>query len=86
MPLLPITSAERGEFTAHWLEGLADSHIARAVRDITHADFHRGVATLYRARASDVRAGLDLPDLVDPAPLAVPVPRAVPVRLPDLLA
>lgn len=81
MPLLPITSAERGEFTAHWLEGLADSHIARAVRDITHADFHRGVATLYRARASDVRAGLDLPDLVDlvdPAPLAVSVPLADP--------
>lgn len=79
MPLLSITSsAERGEFIAHWLEGLADSHTARASRDIIHRDFHRGVATLYRARASDVRAGLDLPDLVEPmAP-------AVLAHLPDL--
>lgn len=62
MPLLQITSAERGEFVAAWLEALADSCAACAERDMIHADFHRGVAIIYRARASDVRAGLDLPE------------------------
>lgn len=67
MPLLQITSAERGEFTAAWLEDLAASCTTRAERDMIHADFHRGVAIIYRARAADVRAGLDLPDeLVEP--------------------
>ena len=56
-----MTAAVRGEHTATWLETLADAHERRAVDDPLNESFHRGIAILYRARANDVRAGMDIP-------------------------
>ena len=55
---------DRGEHTARWLERLADAHEAASTDETKreHNLFHGGTAILYRARATDIRAGLDLAD------------------------
>ena len=60
-----MTAKERGESVAKWLENLADIHDERGKDDMQNAPYHRGIATLYRARASDVRAELDIPIVAD---------------------
>lgn len=55
----------RAESIALWLEHLADVLTERARGDPLLGHHHQRSATLYRARASDIRADLDLPD---PAP------------------
>ncbi len=56
-----MTADERGESVARYLEQLAEKHTARGEVDIQERDYHRSIATLYRARATDVRAELDVP-------------------------
>lgn len=45
---------------ADWMENLADSHEARGENDQENRHYHRGTAILYRARANDIRQGMDL--------------------------
>ena len=43
-----------------WLEDLADKHDARGEKDFENRHYHRGTAILYRARANDIRAAIDV--------------------------
>lgn len=58
-----MTADERGESIARYLETLAERHTVKAETDLPNMHYHRGTAILYRARAADVRAGLDIADL-----------------------
>ncbi len=48
------------ESIANWLEELANRHEERGENDIQDRHYHRGTAILYRARANDIRAELDV--------------------------
>ncbi len=48
------------ESIAHWLDQLADRHDARGELDLENRHYHRGTAILYRARANDIRAEIDV--------------------------
>lgn len=48
------------ESIARWLDDLANRHEERGEKDLQDRHYHRGTAILYRARANDIRAGLDV--------------------------
>ncbi|SKB63146.1 hypothetical protein [Sphingopyxis flava] len=48
------------ESIAYWLERLADKHEARGETDLENRHYHRGTAIIYRARANDIRAEIDV--------------------------
>jgi hypothetical protein len=48
------------ESIALWLERMADAHEKKRKSDPKFEKFHDLTATIYRARASDIRAGLDV--------------------------
>ena len=60
---LPVdmTAGQRGESVARWLEGLADHCEYYGEHKPLDRHYYRGIAILYRARATDVRAALDIP-------------------------
>lgn len=58
---IEMTGDQRAENIAVWLEGLAAALDRRAKADPTMAADYTGAAAAYRARASDIRAGIDLP-------------------------
>jgi len=56
-----MTADERGESVAHWLETLADAHDHLAETEMGgNEDQNRMIAIHYRARATDIRAEMDI--------------------------
>lgn len=55
-----MTAGQRGESIAQWLENLADLSEQRGDQKPLDRHYYRGIAVLYRARATDVRAALDV--------------------------
>lgn len=52
---------DRAESIAVWLERMAAKHEKAALTDLSDLGSDRLLAIHYRARASDIRAGIDLP-------------------------
>lgn len=59
---LPVgmTAGQRGESVAQWLENLALLSEQYGDRKPLDRHYYRGIALLYRARATDIRAALDI--------------------------